>query len=200
VILIPDQKAVLATPTKCGTYSWEIISRKMGWRTIRTQHRMDVPDAFSHYSQRLMTVRNPYSRLVSVYFWLSGPSGWTNWKGKISHTVEWEDWFWMFLEWKDEADLKEINTHRSPHVWTNSLSQNADIFVPRYFVKLEDGVHGLELALGLPKGSLPDLTHSNRNTGRPKRSLEEWYDKAMLKAANKWMQEDCERFGYEVMR
>jgi hypothetical protein len=164
-------KFVIATPTKCGTTTMEALARRharqhdnvgpgqihrsdfmlVDWEKPRRQHRM-VPPTGWHNADRVLLVRNPYARYVSVYEYLRGPANYSQWGAKKVQGRTWpghadNPWgddpplsFEDFLSWMADMrsflDLKKERTrrgkmhhpaaYRSPWVWTDSLTQSLD--------------------------------------------------------------------------
>ena len=96
MIISHDGEFLIGTPTKCGTHTLEAVAKRAERRglgsqlciagpiapdTSRRQHHMYVPKEWAHY-RRLLLVRNPYDRAVSLYEWLRDPAWYTQWGAK----------------------------------------------------------------------------------------------------------------------
>ena len=96
MIVSHDGEFLIGTPTKCGTHTLEAVAKRAERRglgsqlciagpiapdTSRRQHHMYVPAEWAQY-RRLLLVRNPYDRAVSLYEWLRDPAWYTQWGAK----------------------------------------------------------------------------------------------------------------------
>ena len=140
------------------------LFRIMDWDSPRRQHRMALPpevDSDTFFGmrdhgggehewgevQRYLFVRNPYTRYMSVYTYLSAPANYSQWGAREIQGNEWGGHdkskmlkrpkmdFETFLYWladqrakkpKNRGELTEGRAYRSPWVWTDSLSFSLD--------------------------------------------------------------------------
>lgn len=156
---------VIATPTKTGTTTLEECARRhaggrisrggvwkpdfriMDWEKPRRQHRMVPPEGWEN-ARRYMTVRNPFTRWVSVYEYLKAPHNYSKFGAKEIQRSEWRGWnddrvgvrgrpldFEQFLWWLVDArveygesrwvrrrgSLTSPGAWRSPWIWLDGL-------------------------------------------------------------------------------
>lgn len=156
MIISNEHRFLLATPSKCGTYSWEGFAKKTAglfvirpmhlcvpperWkqphdtirpdgRGMRSKHVTD-PSLKPHVEKGLtpyISVRHPMARLVSVWGFLCDPSMYSQWRPDGCETG---DSFATFLEAfaadKEKYDQEEWMQGKSPWTWTKSLTQCAE--------------------------------------------------------------------------
>jgi hypothetical protein len=137
-----EYKFIVALPTKCGTNSM----RNMGLKHARDvsaaelqelpilRHRMDVPEGCEDY-KRAMVVRNPMSRLVSMYEYLRRHSWeWRypdliQWEHSLGRAGAWTKFLEMLLEEQQLAALKPYGKRkihgRRPYIWTDRMVELA---------------------------------------------------------------------------
>lgn len=123
--MIVHDQFVIATPTKCGTYSWEALARAVpGMDVIRPLHLMQVPRSQIN-GEVFLCVRDPYDRLASVFTFIFHSPNRSQW----GHLELDDPTFVEFLRWfkdqKQRADSLEWKQGRSPWVYTKSLTQCA---------------------------------------------------------------------------
>lgn len=135
---------IVGMPTKCGTNSMRNMANKHAQGSARKhdelheikelRHRMDVPNGCEHYS-RAMIIRNPFSRIVSMYEYLRRH----NWEWKYKDIIAAEErlgrrkaWTWflnMLIDEQVEAaekpyDRRKVHGKR-PYIWTDTLLQQS---------------------------------------------------------------------------
>lgn len=139
-----EYKFIVGLPTKCGTNSMRNMAiahargssrKKDELHEIKElRHRMDVPEGCEDYA-RAIIIRNPFSRIVSMYEYLRR----NTWEWKYKDIMEWEDkWgrrraFTQFLHMLiDEQVLAAEKTYgarkvhgKRPFIWTDTMSQLA---------------------------------------------------------------------------
>lgn len=214
-MLVSDKyRFILATPTKCGTYSWEAICKQVD-RDVLDKirpglHRMVVPGAYEDF-ERFIVVRNPYSRLVSMYHYFLDPMNYSQWGAKFVQGREHRNakfdhppmTFAQFVKFmKHERDKRPdgylgSNTFRSPDLWLNSLSENADLLGYDGYIKIEDADDEINKKLG---GAIPPPGHKHRTRSRKEsgKKLPSYFTgKRVRQMVEEWAAEDCQRFGYE---
>lgn len=95
-------KAIIATPTKCGTTTIEAVARRhernggkdfllFDGESPRRQHRMVPPlDDFKVKKvESILLVRNPFSRYTSIYEYLRAPANYSQWGAKVVQGSDW---------------------------------------------------------------------------------------------------------------
>lgn len=216
-------KFVMTSPTKCGTQSLHALANAThGMEWFRTNHMTDVPSKYSTLPRWLM-VRNPYSRLVSMYSFLTRQR---QWAARPIHQANGGkgmtfDQFVRFMREQraEHLDSPKATSLRAPWVYIWSLSEFSERFFEyemedfqddgkdRVF-KLEEAddvfLHALgEVGLkpGRKKGHA-GMYHSNTSDADPKKrgewTLERFYNKpGTLEMVNDmWAERDCELFNY----
>lgn len=140
MLLSHEYQFIVGLPTKCGTNSM----RNMGIKSNRSgrahelheirelRHRMDVPEGCGSYT-RAIVIRNPFSRLVSMYEYLRRHS----WEWKYSWIMEqerkhgrelaWNHFLHMMIDEQLEAAEKPYwarKVHgKRPFIWTDTLTE-----------------------------------------------------------------------------
>ncbi len=144
--------------------------RIMDWDSPRRQHRMALPPVADSASNnewngetsgenewgaatRYLFVRNPYTRYMSMYTYLSAPANYSQWGAREIQGIDWggpggtmpnlppKKTFEEFLHWlaarrwslskktnaKRRGSLWDGRAYRSPWVWTDSLWRSYDL-------------------------------------------------------------------------
>lgn len=194
---------VIATPTKCGTHSYEALAnRTPGMEMIRPQHCMDVPEE-RRADDIFMAVRDPYDRLVSMWTFICHSPNKTQWGGKLMAGSTFRQFLTWFVREQALADERVWRMGRSPWTWTKSLSQcyerlteTADRALGA--LQIEDADANLDWLVRV-YGIRPNretMYHSNRaDKWRPKYS---WNNSTIALANEAGAAADAELFGYEV--
>jgi hypothetical protein len=159
---------------------------------------MIVPTEFELFD-RYIQVRDPYTRLESIYHYLHDPQNYSQWGAKFARNMD----FTEFLVWLANFKLERasvawvsgiLTTLRSPDLWLLSLKENADLLEDSYghvdAVRMDRG----EVAkwFGLELGH----KHKRRNVGM---SVWTGYNRRIANDAL-GAREDCAWFGYDVRR
>jgi hypothetical protein len=202
MIIYPD-RFVMANPTKTGTVSYMNLAKRVPeMKYILPKHGAVVPDEYRHLD-RIMTVRNPYDRLVSIYLWLHRrPYEWRDISGlSFPRFVEWLSLqLWEVLE---RYSIRSVNPGGVPFKWVLSQDELFDVFTQgsrkRYYLRLEDPnrLEWLKERYGIEvDGDLRVL-----NVSKNRKEVKHYYkSEAVLDLVNSvWAYRDCSAFGYEVM-
>jgi hypothetical protein len=191
MILLHDQKIAIMTPPKCATNTLHAALRRKRWNgetfvghSTLGGHTFDRhvniwPHEVRRY-KKVVAVRNPYNRLVSLYLHLAtreaghgnkSPNFKTFAEQVVADSPELQGWFkWNLTKWLKGADDKEIEIDDVIHV-----------------ENLKDDLARIKL----PVVSLPFLNKNYRA-----QQYDAFFDPEILAAVLPWTQPDCERFGY----
>jgi hypothetical protein len=191
---------IIFTPTKTGTFSWEAAMRKypaeVQW--VKPRHKLTPPVWMSAPETRYMLVRNPYSRLVSVW-WYLGYIG--NSKSQWGHRYVMHQNFSQFLPWFEAQ--RELVEHRlwiqgrAPHMWTKSLTQCAEIAKPDRTLMMEHMWDNWQ-NFGVLYGLYPTYDHHSNIGKHP--TWASLYDQREVEIANRiWCEDDCRSFDYDLI-
>lgn len=203
---------VIATPPKCGTHSYEALSKIVpGMAMIRPQHLMIVPEEHAD-KLRYICVRDPYDRLVSMWTFICHSSNRTQWGAKIVRGYDFDEWLTFYINGQAEAEERPWQQGRSPWTWTKTLTQCAGSVVlatpgkgarlPTIPLKLEEADdalarlvkrHGLVLPPHRTGKGLYDA-NNNKKFRQPFR----WSKKIIALCNLAGAKGDAEMFGYEV--
>ena len=155
-MIISDAGFVIATPTKCGTTTIEHVAKRHNDPSFaiaaeilpRRQHRMVMPtEAAEAGYRKMLLVRNPFTRYMSVYEYLRAPQNYSQWgarwvQGRLWPGKKYGEWmeqdpmtFEEFLQFliasrtnkavrKKRDALDQPRAYRSPWVWTDSLAMS----------------------------------------------------------------------------
>ena len=205
-MIVAHGKFVLATPSKCGTHSFKALANATtGMQWINTMHLMEVPEEYSDLD-RILIVRDPYDRLVSIYnFLLHNRSQWGSNAIQGMSFDEFVEWFGgqRGLHLTDPR----ATSRRAPWLWLWSCSENERIFLPDTFWHLEDADECLkwlieEYSLRTKKRDLETMYRGN--TADSYRAGQTWplsqyyRRKSTLRRVNRmWAEADCKLFDYE---
>lgn len=175
-----ENKLILVTPMKCATHTFREIAGRLGSSLQLTPvypHVM-VCDGDEGY-RRVMAVRDPYDRLVSIYLHLqSRPLRWIP-EGLIQSFT-----FKKFMPW---WCLQQ--SRAEGNFWSMSLTDCANMFYPTRLVRVEHLAEDLA-ALGVVVDG--DIPHMNRASNRQGDSLS-YYSDEMLHLAYDWFAKyDCD--------
>lgn len=145
MLISHEFKFIVGLPTKCGTNSMRNMAlkherhSKESWRQLHERpelrHRLDVPADCEDYN-RAMIIRNPFSRIVSMYEYLRRHK----WEWKYKDIMDAESrlgrrraWTWFLNMLIDEQASaaekpyqKRCDHGRRPFIWTDTLSQMCD--------------------------------------------------------------------------
>jgi hypothetical protein len=198
MIVSHKHKFIIALPTKNGTNSFRNMAlgfvRNGGDPDIvqelpKLRHRMDVPEGCEGY-QRAIVIREPYSRVASMYEYLRRHS----WEWKYDQIAAWEaehgreDAWRMFLRMlvaEQKAAAARPYTDRRlhgkrPFIWTDTQMDLVEFLAgkatgwlgrcpwPRAsvrFIRLNAAQHDLDrftADCGMPAFTLPPLKQSNK--------------------------------------
>lgn len=206
--VIVGKKFIIATPTKCGTYSWEAFGRRTpGLEVIRPLHNMVVPAQHAG-KDRYLAVRDPYERLISVWTFIFYSPNRAQW----GHRDMDEPTLLQFLRWfkdrKEEADAEQWIQGRSPWVYTKSLTQNLHVLRrndlahqatwPLHLEEADEEMEHLIDNYGLSRARKEGAGMYKQNTNKKWRPSYKWSDTALGLAAEIWCEEDCFTFGYDL--
>lgn len=193
---------VIATPTKCGTHSWEALARAVpSMELIRPQHLMVVPEEYEDHD-RYIVVRDPYERLISMWSFICHSTNRTQWGAKETRGMGLNEWLHWFLPRQAAADEQGWQ-FRSPWVWTKTLLQCKKAMLSGTWpLKIEEADKDMlwiaELyGIGLPgRRAEEGMYHSNRaDMHRPKYRLTPGILLMMNQAG---AAKDARAFGYPV--
>lgn len=184
-MIVKNGHWVIVTPTKCGTYTVEALTEKVGaWHTD-PRHTPDVPLQFSDLPCYMMR-RDPYERWVSMYWFMRhlrerGASGWHN---KYTHSVE---------EWAERFFWAEDNV---PYwMWTCDLTWYYETCRPVETFDVDQDLEKLREVLQISAR----IPHRNHKRTEPEQSVQETLSKLngrLLKRVHVWCERDCNMFGY----
>lgn len=176
---------VIVTPTKTGTKSMESALKSQGWEVFMPRHASVIPEAYKYNGLKVfLTIRNPYSRLVSMYrFGIVTNHSYLLRMGMLGFDSFCENW------------VRSLKTHK-PHDWAMTYSNYLDALLRQGYMgtrvlKIEKGTAAALKAVG----AAPVERHVNKSHDRPTSPTVYW-TKANLKVVGPAVQEDCERFGY----
>lgn len=147
MLISHEHKFIVGLPTKCGTNSMRNMAltymRTAGTEELQEvrelRHRLAVPEGCEGY-QRAMVIRNPFSRVTSMYEYLRR----NTWEWKYKELMEAEvrlgrrrGWtFFLNMLIDEQAAAAEKDTTgdgywrrkvhgRRPYIWTDTLSAQA---------------------------------------------------------------------------
>lgn len=166
MIIDHENKVLISTPAKTATASMEAVARGrraeeapegMGivyWPDGQKKpHTMVIPDHISGVKnyKRYMLVRNPYQRLVSLYYWLKKPYHIPGEWPEKADDIRAIDTFSEFVHWwvrmRDEygyngrhpvrLQFSDPSFWMHPHCWMVTYAECASQFNPHYILHLE---------------------------------------------------------------
>lgn len=208
MIIDHDNKTVIGTPSKCGTMTVKHMvlalnkkepERNVEW--VRTGvHRCDCPPEAEGYT-RLMMVRDPWVRLVSMWSFIAKPGSIGEWRHKEITNLS----FTEFIDWwlKQRAEYRHPNKKwaglsasqlwSAPPRWIMTLSEIADIWCPDAVIDIhhiEDGLfeHGIDL------GKIVQSNTSKKN--RPGHWTDYYTHKTFNRVSDAFAIKDADRFGF----
>lgn len=199
MIIRPDGRLVVLTPTKTGTRSLEAALSEQGWAVVMPRHGRVLPDAVLLKPRAtirvFITIRNPYARLLSAYTYgrAQGYSGWFLGKAEGS--------FLTFLRaWARDVDERLLRLRH--HDW---LTPQADYYLSAMdytenvkLLKLEDGgTRGmLEAIRKHDRKVRPVEEHRNRSKSMEGKAWEEVWEIKHLDAVGSRLDRDLDLGGY----
>jgi hypothetical protein len=195
VIVIPKVRMVICTPTKTGTEALlsALVRRGGVGEKVMPKHRISVPEDYKQWKgmdkwRRVLVVRNPWHRLVSMYYFLrKGNSSW----GKGN-----------YISFAEFCEFHQDRAKSKPSVdWTWNFSSIADAFEPDLIWRNETLDADVQRELVKLRGlDVPHLTVVNTTTDRRPMSYEAHFMKRRVRdLVAPWCEPDAERFGYEKL-
>lgn len=182
---------LICTPTKCGTEALRsaLTRRSEIAEHLLPKHRADVPSEIKPEEiLKIMTVRNPWHRLVSMFYYLRNHNnGWG--KGNYDPNS-----FLSFLTYHQSMVVQK------PCVdWTWNLCQIFDKFEPDVLWKNEklNLCYERFIADYKIKGAAKSLTRVNVSK-KDNPDHDSHYDRRMLRLVADWCEPDADRFKYRA--
>lgn len=205
-MIVAHGKFVLATPSRCGTHSFQALARSTpGMEWIPTMHSMEVPEQYDDLD-RILIVRDPYDRLVSIWDLLR------RWTAMWGHREMKDMTFDEFVHWfhaKRHLHMRDpkATSKRAPWLWLWNCTENANVFMPSQVLYLEEADLALKYLIAnygiQPKKRDIEVmyrgnTSDNSRGGKRGWDLERFYSKKRTLATvnDMWAAMDCESFGY----
>lgn len=124
----------IVTPTKCGTHSIEAMLKPLGFTVHLPRH--------AAYPAQYMMIRHPYERLKSGWWYHRRCRAWPSVSG-----FSFEDYCRKLL-----VDRKVEAAWRSPYIWSNNLTETAEICGATKFIRVEHLAADLRSLLGFGVG------------------------------------------------
>lgn len=184
-MIVKNGNWVIVTPTKCGTYTVEALTEKVGaWHTdprhdpVISSQWLDLPC----YMMR----RDPYERWCSMYWFMRhlrerGASGWHN---KFTNSVkEWAEKFF----WSED--------HAPYWMWTADLTWHFEACKPQDTFDIDTDLERLCEVLSIDAR----IPHRNRKRTEPEQTVEATLAELsgrLLRRVHIWCERDCVSFGY----
>lgn len=184
MIVVPFKpKTIICTPTKTGTEALlSVLTRRSRFgQRIMPKHRATVPDEYASF-HRVLVVRNPWNRLVSMFYYLRKMHG--SW-GKGS-----------FISFAEFCEYHQYRCKHKPSVdWTWNFCDYANVFQQQEVWHTENLESDCVGRFGL-HFDLPPFRQINVTTDRTK-SYEAHWTKKLRQLVAPWAEPDAEMFGYE---
>lgn len=176
MIIDHEAMVVIATPSKCGTLTMKAMAkalpsdRMVEWVGMGV-HRLDCPPEADGYT-RLMMVRDPWARLVSMWSFIGKPSHYDEWEHDTIRRLTFTQFVDWYLERHEEEASKGPWEQRSarelwsvPTRWLMTLGECADVWKPEHTLdvaSIEDSLfeHGLDY------GKVRNANISHHRTGK----------------------------------
>lgn len=185
-----DRKIVISTPTKTGSEMLKVMLVKDNqFVYTRPQHSYDWPK--KEEWRRILTIRDPYDRLRSMYFW----SCRRNYHFAAKFCNKPDGTHATFSEF-----LKFHSTYEHP-TWGWNFSRIADYFGATEFWRLENITDHLKEFVTpswnvCPHCNVPILPQTNK--GIPQKGYDAVWTPEDYAVVKPFVVADCERFGYPL--
>jgi hypothetical protein len=199
---------IICSPTKTGMRSLQALAASTDGEMyyVKENHQMDVPTRYKDLD-RIMTLRNPYTRLISAYHFMQRKQ--TEMWHRQANEMDFPFFVKWFLDRREElVESSKVNSRRAPGVWIYTLSdcwrifrgeEKADVYAFRQehdFQALFDKIT-TEYGVRTSRDAMP---HVNKNMDKEvddQYDVKVYYPKAIRRRVwEEWSGEDCERFGY----
>jgi hypothetical protein len=211
-MIVCPGKFVICNPTKTGAHSFKSLALKSDGELIwfKETHTTVVPQKYRDLD-RVLIVRNPYDRFVSMFHHVRREPVWASVYDEVKDMdyLAFVNWFSrMRREWMGREDR---TTDKPPWLWLYSLSEYGDIFWKGaaaercLFIRLEDEpLHALKERYGLKitreelyRNNTSDRARGKDGAVRRKevRRLNVGWAKRVVD--KEWAEHDCEVFRYE---
>lgn len=212
MILYKDN--IFIPPFKTGTYSMINLIVSLGGSDILSGrvsllHSCNIPQKYKNHNI-YMIVRNPYDRLVSMYYYagmkiinsviydttINKP------KANEEGLVKFKDFIeYLYIsrnlnkELLKEQDINSLIGNTSSKIFLRSLSESYNLCKPKDVIHIEYSDKDLK-RLGF---DFPPIPHVHKTNNRITSEFKEYFTPEILEIANTWCLEDAKNFGYESL-